>query len=768
MNKLKLFTLCFTSVITIFLFSANPTQLSKKEKKIEELLSQMTLEEKVGQMTQVTIEVISKGDNPFSMSKPWSLDIEKLKNVIVTNHVGSILNTGGEVRTPKEWNKVIDQIQNVAINETRLHIPIIYGVDAIHGMYGAEATMYPQEITMAASWSPDYVKRTAQIGAYETRAAGIPWTFNPTLDLGMDPRWPRMWEGYGEDPYLQSVLGVAAVKGFEGVDVGSKFQVASCLKHYVGYGVPKSGKDRTPAWIPEPFLREYFLPPFQAAINAGAKSIMVNSGEINGMPVHASKKLVSDILRDELKFQGVLVTDWYDINNLVERHHVAATKKEAIKMAILAGIDMSMVPYDVTFCKDLIELVKEGEISEERIDASVRRILKLKIDLDLFENPTSNHKDYPEYGGKKHHQIAKEAALEAITLLKNEDDILPLKKEDKILVTGPNANSMRTLNGGWTYTWQGEETNTHAASHNTILEALQQDSKNITFVEGVKYPEKNEDYRVDEIVSIENAVKAAHDVDYVLLCLGENTYTEKPGDLDDLTLSENQLKLAKALIATNKPIILILNEGRPRIINAIEDKISAVLQLYLPGNEGGNALKDILYGEVNPSGKLPYTYPRFVNDLVPYYHKFSAATAHNDGNINNNHKIKAQYAFGFGLSYTTFEYSQLTLSESEITTEEELEVSVTVSNTGKREGKEVVQLYTTDLVASLTPSIKRLRRFEKISLKPGESKVVNFKINKNDLSFIGHDNKPIVEAGDFIISCGNLSEKFILKNTKQL
>ncbi|NME68627.1 glycoside hydrolase family 3 N-terminal domain-containing protein [Flammeovirga aprica] len=768
MNKLKILAVFFFAGIGLLLFSAKEKNTNIEDEKIEQLLKQMTLEEKVGQMTQVTLEVISKGEGPFNMDKSWALDQKKLEDVLLNYHVGSILNTAGEVRTPQEWYEVIKPIQDVAVNNTRLKIPVLYGIDAIHGMYSAGATMFPQEVAMGAAWNPELVRKSSEVIAYETRACGIPWTFNPTLDLGIDPRWPRMWESYGEDPYLQSVMGVASVKGYEGADVSDPHQVASCLKHYIGYGAPRSGKDRTPAWIPETFLREYFLPPFAAAVKAGAKSIMVNSGEINGMPVHASKKLLTDILRGELGFEGVVVTDWFDINNLVERHHIAATKKEAVKKAILAGIDMSMVPYDVEFSKDLIALVKEGEISEERIDSSVRRILKMKYELGLFENPLTDYRKYPEYGGEKHHQLARESAHEAITLLKNEKSILPLKKEAKILVTGPNANSMRSLNGGWTYTWQGEATNKHAADHNTIVEALQAQSNNIIFEEGVKYPENNPDYKVDEIVDIQKAVTAAKKVDYILLCLGENSYTEKPGDLDDLTLSENQLQLAHAMIATNKPVILILNEGRPRIISSFEDKVKAVVQLYLPGNEGGNALADILYGKINPSGKLPYTYPRYANDLVPYYHKFSASTAHTDGNINNNHKIKAQYAFGFGLSYTTFKYEDLKLSSTKISSDDELEVSVKVTNTGEREGKEVVQLYTTDLVASLSPSVKRLRRFEKVNLKAGESKTITFKINKTDLSFIGHDNKPVVEAGEFIISTGNLQQKFELLDTKQL
>ncbi|WP_170178592.1 glycoside hydrolase family 3 N-terminal domain-containing protein [Flammeovirga pectinis] len=755
---------------TIVLIAGKPSNDNVTDERVEALLKQMTLAEKIGQMTQVTLEVISKGDSPFNMDKPWELDMEKIHEVIVNYHVGSILNTGGLVRTPEEWNKVITTIQDVATKDTRLNIPIIYGIDAIHGMYGAGATLYPHEVGLAATWNPTIAFDVAKLSAYETKAASIPWVFSPTLDLGIDPRWPRQYEGFGEDPYLSSVLGVASVKGFEGENIGDKNNVASCLKHFVGYGNPKSGKDRTPAWIPEPFLREYFLPPFQKAIEAGARSIMVNSGEINGMPVHASKMLLKEILRDELGFQGVVVTDWFDINNLVERHHVAANKKDAIKMAIDAGVDMSMVPYDIEFCKLLLELVKEGEITETRIDQSVRRILQLKLDLDLFENPTYDYKEYPEYGGFKHHQIARNAALESITLLKNKNDILPLKKDVKLLVTGPNANSNRTLNGGWSYTWQGEETDIHAKDHNTIYEALvsKSSSENITFVQGVEYPKEVADYKIDRIVDIDKAVAKAQNVDYILLCLGENTYTEKPGDLDELTLSKNQITLANRMIETGKPVILILNEGRPRIFNAIEQDIAAVVQTYLPGNEGGNALAEILYGDVNPSGKLPYTYPRYTNDLVPYYHKFSASTAHNDGNINNNHEINSQYEFGFGLSYTNFEYSEYQISKSTFTSDESIEVSIKVSNTGKRDGKEVVQLYTTDLVASLSPSVKRLRRFKKVELKAGETKTIQFSLPITELSFIGHNNQPLLEAGDFKIHCGGFTKDFVLSDSRKL
>ncbi|MEH0153297.1 glycoside hydrolase family 3 N-terminal domain-containing protein [Limibacter armeniacum] len=737
----------------------------KTDQKVEKLLKKMTLEEKVGQMTQVTLEVISVGEGT-AVASPHQLDEEKMRKMIVDYKVGSILNCAGMPHSKERWNEMISKMQEMATKQTRLGIPIIYGIDAIHGTnYTTGSTLFPQQVGLAATWNTELVEQAAELCAYETRASSIPWNFSPVLDLGIDPRWPRQWEGFGEDPYLSSEMGVAMVKGFEG-DQLDKYHVASCLKHYIGYGAPQSGKDRTPAWIPERMMYELFVPAFKKAIDAGSRTIMINSGEVNGVPVHASHKLLTTLLRDELGFEGVAVTDWYDIWNLVERHHVAKDKKEAVKLAVLAGVDMSMVPYDVEFADLLIELVKEGTITEERIDLSVRRILKLKYELGLFENPVTNLADYKDFGSDKFIGIAKDAATESITLLKNNKNVLPLNKTAKVLVTGPNANSMRTLNGGWSYTWQGDRTDEFAKDKQTVLEAIQAKigTENVLFEQGVQYV-AGADYKTDEIVDINAVLDAADKADVILLCLGENSYTEKPGDLNDLTLSSNQIRLAQAAASTGTPVVLLLNEGRPRIINGFEGEMDAILQAFLPGNEGGVAIADILFGDANPSGKLPYTYPRNVNDLVPYYHKFSENLAHNDGNEYTDPFFNPQYEFGFGLSYTTFEYSDLKLAQKEINKNGELEVSIKLTNTGNREGKEVVQLYTTDLVASITPSVKRLKAFQKVALKAGESKTVTFSIPAKDLSFIGLENKPVLEEGTFKVTVGNLTEEFELVNS---
>jgi beta-glucosidase len=578
-----------------------------------------------------------------------------------------------------------------------------------------------------------------------------------------------LWETFGEDVYLASELGKQMIDGYEGEsnDVKNPYRVASCLKHFLGYQVPNSGKDRTPAFIPELELRERHLPAFKAAIDAGAHTVMINSGLINGVPVHADYTILTKLLKEELGFKGVAVTDWKDIDNLYERDKVASTPKEAVKLAINAGIDMSMIPYNFKFCDFLIELVKEGEVPMSRIDDAVRRILTLKFELGLFETPVTNYKDYPQFGSKAFEQSAYVAASESITLLKNSNNILPLKKNAKLLVTGPNANTMRALNGGWSYSWQGERVNEFADKYNTILEALQQKGgkDNITFVQGIAYKDDGK-YWEEKDVDIEAAVKAAAKVDYIILCAGENSYTEKPGDLHDLTLSANQIALAKALTKTGKPVILVLNEGRPRLISAIERDIQGVLQSYLPGNFGGDAIADILYGHVNPSGKLPYTYPMYVNTLVTYDHKPSEEQSKMQGVYDYESDFAVQYPFGFGLSYTSFQYSDLQVSKSTIAANEKITISVHVKNTGTREGKEVVQLFIADQYASITPDVKRLRGFEKINLKAGESQKVTFTIAPRDIAFVAKDLRWTVEKGDYEVSISTLKAKFTLSEGK--
>jgi len=734
-------------------------------KKVDQLLSKMTLEEKVGQMAQITLDVICKGDDRFSSYEPVELDMNVLRDAITRYHVGSVLNTANNrARTVDFWAGIIGQIQQVAMKETRMGIPVIYGIDAIHGVtYTAGATMFPHELALAATWEPSFGRKLGEVTAYETRASSIPWNFSPVLDLGADPRYSRMGEGLGEDPYLIGQFGKEMVKGYEGENntIGDPYKVASCIKHFLGYAVPISGKDRTPAYIPDNVMREYHLPPFQEGIAAGSHTIMINSGQINGVPVHASYEFLTEILRHELGFDGLIVTDWGDIENLHKRDRVAANNKEAVAIAINAGIDMSMISYNYEdFCNDLVAAVKEGMVSQARIDDAVRRILTLKYKLNLFERPVSNPKDYPKFGSDEFARHAYDAASEAITLLKNNSNILPLPRDKKVLVTGPGANSMRPLNGCWTYSWQGQLSDEFAAGYNTTYEAIRKEiGENAIWIPGLSYG-KEIDYRVENEDRYPEAIAAARNVDYIVLCLGESSYAEKPGDLVDLTLSRKQLAYAEEMLKTGKPVILVLNGGRPRIIREIAARVDGILMAYWPGNYGGDALSDILFGKVNPSGKLPITYPSAVNSLVTYIHKPSEEQSKSAGMYNYEGDFSPEFEFGFGLSYTTFEYSDLTLSSDRIKGDEELKVSIQVTNTGSRPGKEVVQLYTSDLVASITPDMRRLRRFEKISLQPGESRRVDFTLKASDLAFVNAKNQWVTEPGEFEVAINDKKALF--------
>jgi beta-glucosidase len=735
------------------------------DQKVKSLLSKMTLEEKVGQMAQITMDVITNGKDRYSSDEPVTLNQQQLEHALVKYKVGSVLNTANNrARTREVWHQIINKIQETG--KGRLNIPVLYGIDAVHGTtYTADATMFPQQIGQAATRNRSLVYKGAEITAYETRASAIPWNFSPVLDLAPDPRFPRQWETFGEDPYLITELGLQMVKGFEGNNVADPYRVASCLKHFVGYQVSVSGKDRTPAYIPDHVLRDYHLPPFKAAIEAGAHSIMINSGIINGVPVHANYQLLTKLLREELGFKGLIVTDWGDIENLYTRDRVAKDHKEAIMLAINAGIDMSMIAYDYErFCDNLIALVKEGKVKETRINDAVTHILTLKYKLGLFEKAVYDLKQYPKFGSKEFEQAAYQTAAESITLLKNTNALLPLKKGIKLLVTGPNANSMRTLNGGWTYSWQGEKVEEFASKYHTILEALtlKAGKENVSFVEGVSYKMDGKYYEEFEN-GIEKSVKAAQDVDAIVLCLGENSYTESPGNLSDLYISDLQTELALKLGATGKPIILVLNEGRPRLISKFEPKMAGILQTYLPGNFGADALADILFGEVNPSGKLPYNYPRYPNSLVGYNHKPAENRTVMEGVYNYDAEYNPQYEFGFGLSYTTFKFENLKLSAEKIKPNQELTVSVEVSNTGNREGKEVAELYLSDLYATLTPDSRRLRGFEKINLKPGEKRTITFKLNQKDFSFTHLNNRSVVEPGEFKVKIGPLSKNFFVE-----
>ena len=733
------------------------------------MLKLMTLDEKVGQMTQINLTVIAKGPNKWSSSFPLEIDPKKTKKAIVDYKVGSVLNTiNNTAQKPKVWFKTISDIQSYAIDSTEMKIPIIYGIDAIHGTtYTDGATMFPQQITTAASWNPENAYNMALVCAYETRASSIPWNFSPVLDLGLDPRFPRQFETFGEDPLMVERFGDAMIKGYQGEknDVSNKYNVAACMKHFVGYQAVISGKDRTPAYIPDNVLSEYHIEPFKKAIESGAKTIMINSGLINGFPVHADYNLMINVLRNKLGFQGVILTDWEDIRKLHDRDKVAKNQREAIKIAINAGIDMSMVPYEYEhFIKNLKSLVEEGEVSIERIDDAVKRILKLKLELDLFNNPVTNYEEYDDFGSKKHHQLAYKSASESITLLKNNDDILPLKGNSRILVTGPNGNNMRTLNGAWTYSWQGELTDDFAGEYNTIYESIRNTygSNNVKYIPGVSYRKDANYYDMDEI-DIQKAVNEARRSDYIILCLGENTYTEKPGDLNDLNIHRLQSKLALELSKTGKPIILILNLGRPRLISDIEPLMSAVVNVYLPGNFGADALADILSGKVNPSGKLPYTYPAYPNSLLPYYYKPSEVQNNAQGAYNYVGEVNNLYDFGYGLSYSDFKYSKLSVNKDTFNTDENINIGVSITNDSDIDGYETVQLYSSDQYASITPDVKRLRDFTKIHIKAGETKAVSFSLPVSELEFYNINNIPVVEEGKFKISINTLIKEIYIK-----
>ena len=728
------------------------------EAHIQKWLKKMTLEEKIGQMCEITIDVVS--DFEASKKNGFTLNPAMLDTVIGKYKVGSLLNVPLSVAQKKEkWAEAIKQIQDLSMKE--IGIPCIYGVDQIHGTtYTLDGTMFPQGINMGAAFNRELTEKAAAISAYETKAGCIPWTYAPVVDLGRDPRWSRMWENYGEDCYVNAEMGKASVRGFQGSDPNhiGEYNVAACMKHYMGYGVPVSGKDRTPSSISRSDMREKHFAPFLAAIRQGALSVMVNSGVDNGIPFHANRELLTEWLKEDLNWDGMIVTDWADINNLCTRDHIAATKKEAVKIAINAGIDMSMVPYEVSFCDYLKELVLEGEVPMSRIDDAVARVLRLKYRLGLFENPYWDIKKYNKFGSEEFARVALQAAEESEVLLKNEGNILPLAKGTKILLAGPNANSMRCLNGGWSYSWQGHLADQCAGAYNTIYESLcnKYGKENIIYEPGVTYaPYKNDNWWEENQPEIEKSVAAASRADVIIACIGENSYCETPGNLSNLTMSENQRNLVKALAATGKPVILILNQGRPRIINDIVPLAKAVINVMLPGNYGGDALANLLAGDANFSGKMPFTYPKYINALANYDYKPCENMGQMGGNYNYDSVMDVQWEFGFGLSYTTYSYSNLKVDKTSFTADDVLTVSVDVTNTGKVAGKESVLLYSKDLVASSTPDNIRLRNFEKIELNPGETKTVTMQLKGSDLAFVGYDGKWRLEKGDFKLKCGN-------------
>lgn len=726
------------------------------EQKVDNLLKKMTLDEKIGQMCEITVDVITDFSNPNN----FKLNAQKLDTVIGKYKVGSILNVPLSIAQSKEkWASAIRQIQMKSLST--MGIPCIYGVDQIHGTtYTMGGTLFPQPINQAASFDRSIPHRVSEISAYESKACCIPWVYAPVMDLGRNPVWPRMWESFGEDCYVSSEMARQAVLGFQGNDPNhiDEYHVGTCIKHFMAYGVPVSGQDRTPSAVSERDLREKYFMPFMNAARAGALSLMPNSSLNGGLPFHANKELLTGWLKEGLNWDGMIVTDWADINNLCVRDHIAATKKEAIKIAINAGIDMSMVPYEVSFCDYLKELVNSGEVPMSRIDDAVRRILRLKYRLNLFDKPDWSIKKYKNFGSKESADEALKFAEESEILLKNKGQILPLKKGAKILLTGPNANTMRCLNGGWSYSWQGDKTDACAQQYNTIYEAMcnKFGQENVTLQQGVTYKE-NGSYFEENVPDIDKAVSAAQSADVIVACIGENSYAETPGNTSDLRLSNNQRELVKSLAKTGKPIVFILNEGRPRVIEDIEPLSKAVVDILLPGNYGADALANLLAGDANFCAKLPFTYPHHTNSLTTYDFKPCESMGQMDGNYNYEAVIDVQWPFGFGMSYTTYKYSNFKVDKSTFGTNDELTFTIDVTNTGKVAGKEPVLLFSSDLVASLSPDKQRIRNFEKVELQPGETKTVTMKIKASDLAFVGLDNHWRLEAGEFRMTCGNQS-----------
>lgn len=742
--SISMLTLAYTASANVPVIKSDP----KIEAQVEQTLKKLTLEEKIGQMMELVTDLFGANDK----NGVFYIDEHKTDSILSRYKIGSILNAPNTCApTAKQWEKYIAQIQKISMK--RIGIPCVFGLDQNHGStYTQGGTLFPQNINVAATFNREIARRSAEATAYETRAVSVPWTYSPTVDLGRDARWPRIWENFGEDCYLSSEMGKAMVYGFQGEDPNNidQYHIATSMKHFMGYGVPWTGKDRTPAYISPADLREKHFAPFLAGLKAGALTVMVNSASVNGMPMHANKDILTGWLKEETGWDGVLITDWADINNLYTREMVAKDKKDALRIAINAGIDMIMEPYSCDACGYLIELVKEGKIPMSRIDDACRRVLRMKYRLDLFKNPTQKLKNYPKFGGEEFAKLALEGATESMVLLKNEGNILPLQHGKKILLTGPNANQMRCLDGGWSYTWQGDRTDEFAGKYNTIYEAFcnEYGKENVILNQGVTYNEKGKYWEENE-PQIPGAVAAAKDADVIVACIGENSYTETPGNLTDLWLSENQRNLVKALAQTGKSIILVLNEGRPRLIADIEPLAQGIIDILIPGNMGGDALVNLVSGKSNFSGKMPYTYPKEINSLANYDFKKSEEVGTMEGAYDYNAKITQQWGFGYGLSYTSYKYSNLKVSQSDFRHGDIIKVSVDVKNTGKVAGKESVLLFSSDLIASIVPDGRRLRAFDKIELQPGETKTVTFDLNADDLAFVGYDGKWRLEEGDF-------------------
>ena len=742
--SISMLALAYTASANVPVIKSDP----KIEAQVEQTLKKLTLEEKIGQMMELVTDLFGANDK----NGVFYIDEHKTDSILSRYKIGSILNAPNTCApTAKQWEKYIAQIQKISMK--RIGIPCVFGLDQNHGStYTQGGTLFPQNINVAATFNREIARRSAEATAYETRAVSVPWTYSPTVDLGRDARWPRIWENFGEDCYLSSEMGKAMVYGFQGEDPNNidQYHIATSMKHFMGYGVPWTGKDRTPAYISPADLREKHFAPFLAGLQAGALTVMVNSASVNGMPMHANKDILTGWLKEETGWDGVLITDWADINNLYTREMVAKDKKDALRIAINAGIDMIMEPYSCDACGYLIELVKEGKIPMSRIDDACRRVLRMKYRLDLFKNPTQKLKNYPKFGGEEFAKLALEGATESMVLLKNEGNILPLQHGKKILLTGPNANQMRCLDGGWSYTWQGHRADEFAGKYNTIYEAFcnEYGKENVILNQGVTYNEKGKYWEENE-PQIQGAVDAAKNVDVIVACIGENSYTETPGNLTDLWLSENQRNLVKELAKTGKPVILVLNEGRPRLIADIEPLAQGIIDILIPGNMGGDALVNLVSGKSNFSGKMPYTYPKEINSLANYDFKKSEEVGTMEGAYDYNAKITQQWGFGYGLSYTSYKYSNLKVSQSDFRHGDIIKVSVDVKNTGKVAGKESVLLFSSDLIASMVPDGRRLRAFNKIELQPGETKTVTFELKADDLAFVGWDGKWRLEEGDF-------------------
>ena len=765
--SISMLALAYTASANVPVIKSDP----KIEAQVEQTLKKLTLEEKIGQMMELVTDLFGANDK----NGVFYIDEHKTDSILSRYKIGSILNAPNTCApTAKQWEKYISQIQKISMK--RIGIPCVFGLDQNHGStYTQGGTLFPQNINVAATFNREIARRSAEATAYETRAVSVPWTYSPTVDLGRDARWPRIWENFGEDCYLSSEMGKAMVYGFQGEDPNhiDQYHISACMKHFMGYGVPWTGKDRTPAYISPFDLREKHFAPFLAGLQAGALTVMVNSASVNGLPMHANKEFLTGWLKEQTGWDGVLVTDWADINNLYTREMIAKNKKDALRIAINAGIDMIMEPYSCDACGYLVELVKEGKIPMSRIDDACRRVLRMKYRLDLFKNPTQKLKNYPKFGGEEFAKLALEGATESMVLLKNEplqdgNPVLPLAKGKKILLTGPNANQMRCLDGGWSYTWQGHRTDEFAGKYNTIYEAFcnEYGKENVILNQGVTYNETGKYWEENE-PQIQGAVDAAKNVDVIVACICENSYTETPGNLTDLWLSENQRNLVKELSKTGKPVILVLNEGRPRLIADIEPLAQGIIDILIPGNMGGDALVNLVSGKSNFSGKMPYTYPKEINSLANYDFKKSEEVGTMEGAYDYNAKITQQWGFGYGLSYTTYKYSNLKVSQSDFRHGDIIKVSVDVKNTGKVAGKESVLLFSSDLIASMLPDGRRLRAFDKIELQPGETKTVTFNLNADDLAFVGYDGKWVLEEGDFKLMIADQSADIHCEKTYQ-